>query len=394
MELIRDPRKLQRKLVKCISDYRHFAFATAWASADTDLFDAIVQNIDRVRHGVIGIHFFQTHPDVLHAFIDSPKVRFMLQPTGTFHPKTAIFWEGPRWELFVGSANFTKGGLSINSELTLRVEGARGDDRTPATDAADAIAAWFDAADTMTLDKARHYRAIWPARRAALARITGAYGKRPKRPLLESKVMTFSWDEFARRVKERSGRRALAERLRLLAQARSAFAAAPSFEAIPTEARMTIAGMPGSGRPGSGWFGNMGPSRKFWPALRDHLPHLSDALDHIPSGGDVTRREFDAYVGNYKRAFPDGGDGIGTATRLLAMKRPDQFVCLDTANRRKLGEDLGIGVSNMSLDRYWDEVVERVRDTPWWLSPRPAGGAELEIWQGRVAMLDALFYEG
>jgi hypothetical protein len=393
MELLSNPKKLHRKLIRCIEHYHSFAFATAWASADTDLFRAIRRNIDRLQHGVIGIHFFQTHPDVLDAFVGSRKVRFMLQPTGTFHPKTAVFWDARGWELFVGSANFTKGGLSTNSELTIRIAGGFEDDRAPATGAANVIAGWFDDAKTMTAERARHYRSTWPARKAALARVAGAYGKSPKRDLLESPVMTYSWDEFVRKVKARAGKKALAERLRLLRQAREAFVQAPSFESMPPEVRMTIAGMPGSGRQGSGWFGNMGPARKFWPALQSHVQHLSDALENIPDGGDVTRREFDDYIENYRRAFPDGGDGIGTATRLLAMKRPDQFVCLDSANRKKLGEDLGIPVSNMSLDRYWDELVERVRDTPWWLSSQPTGGVDLEIWQGRVAMLDALFYE-
>lgn len=42
---------------------------------------------------------------------------------------------------------------------------------------------------------------------------------------------------------------------------------------------------------------------------------------------------------------------------------------------------------------YWYEIVGRLIDTPWWKSAPPSDPIELEAWQGRAAMLDALFYE-
>lgn len=393
MEVITDSKLLQRKLIGCLSKYPHFSFATAWASADTDLFRAIKRKIQRLRHGVIGIHFFQTDPDVLDYFVGSKQVRFMLQPAGTFHPKVMVFWGKQGWELFVGSANLTRGGLSINTELTVRTVGQAGDDKAPCRDVRRSIADWKAQAKVMSQPRADHYRATQPIRRAALDRVEGSYGKPSKRPVIDSPVMTYSWEEFRREVRRRGGGKDVAPRLKLLNRVGTAFADIADFAAMPRDVRMTIAGMPGSKQPLSGWFGNMGAARKFWPALNYHVPQLSKALDSIPLGGDVTRSQFDAYVASYKRAFPDGGWGIGTATRLLAMKRPDQFVCLDTANLKGLCKEFGIPVAGMSLDRYWDEVIERVRDTPWWLSPRPTRGRDLQIWEGRVAMLDAIFYE-
>jgi len=47
------------------------------------------------------------------------------------------------------------------------------------------------------------------------------------------------------------------------------------------------------------------------------------------------------------------------------------------------------------VDSYWDTVVAPLIDTPWWQSPRPTGDADAQtIWDARVAMIDALFYEG
>jgi len=75
------------------------------------------------------------------------------------------------------------------------------------------------------------------------------------------------------------------------------------------------------------------------------------------------------------------------------MKRPDTFVCLDKRNRSGLCKAFGIVQSNLSYTRYWSEIIERVRDAVWWNAPSPAGGAEKEIWLGRAAFLDALYYK-
>lgn len=121
---------------------------------------------------------------------------------------------------------------------------------------------------------------------------------------------------------------------------------------------------------------------------------LSKALDQIPLEGTVTKSQYLAYVQAYCSAFPDGRDGIATATRLLTMKRPDQFLCFDSANRRQLAWDIGIvRADQLDYERYWDEVVERIMDAPWWNSAPPVSGPELKAWKARAALLDALFYE-
>jgi len=82
----------------------------------------------------------------------------------------------------------------------------------------------------------------------------------------------------------------------------------------------------------------------------------------------------------------------GTSSRLLALKRPDYFICVDSKNRDKLTEEFDIRKSGLDYERYWFEIVGRLIDTPWWKSLPPSDPVELEAWQGRAAMLDALFY--
>jgi hypothetical protein len=47
----------------------------------------------------------------------------------------------------------------------------------------------------------------------------------------------------------------------------------------------------------------------------------------------------------------------------------------------------------MTYDRYWDEIIERIMDSPWWNSPCPQSETDAIVWNGRAAMLDAIFYK-
>ena len=127
-------------------------------------------------------------------------------------------------------------------------------------------------------------------------------------------------------------------------------------------------------------------------AVNDNNRHRSLALDRVPHQGPVSRSQYEDYVAEFIKAFPKGRHGIGIASRLLALKRPDQFVCFDSKNQRELCKDFGIQQTGMDYERYWDEIIERIMDSPWWNSPRPHSEGESVVWDGRAAMLDVIFY--
>lgn len=137
----------------------------------------------------------------------------------------------------------------------------------------------------------------------------------------------------------------------------------------------------------------MGGAGTFAELIGQQDDALAAALDSIPRRGDVTERQFDAYV----MAFTDAFSGsvrtarLGPATRLLAMKRPDMFVCVNAGNTIGLAEALSFAPTTLSLDNYWERVIEPIQQAPWFNEPRPAG-RDLELWDARVAMLDAIYY--
>jgi hypothetical protein len=73
------------------------------------------------------------------------------------------------------------------------------------------------------------------------------------------------------------------------------------------------------------------------------------------------------------------------------MKRPDNFLCVSQPNLTLASGQLGFAKSTLDLANYWDKVVEPIRASEWWSADKPRGSTG-DLWEGRAAMLDAIFY--
>jgi hypothetical protein len=128
--------------------------------------------------------------------------------------------------------------------------------------------------------------------------------------------------------------------------------------------------------------------------INNNAPEISAGMDCIPPTGPVMQDDYNRFVAHYRQAFtgaPRVGN-IAPASRLLAMKRPDYFVCFDSKNRRGLSAHFGIAASAVTLESFWANLIEPMTLSSWWRSARPSG-LEGRICDGRAALLDALFYE-
>lgn len=101
--------------------------------------DALVARPRRFNvKAIIGIYGTSTDPAALGALID----RFgdgslrIADPPNLFHPKLFLFDQADRTVAWIGSANFTRGGLVRNSELMLEIDRGR---------VVSEMEAWFDA---------------------------------------------------------------------------------------------------------------------------------------------------------------------------------------------------------------------------------------------------------
>jgi HKD family nuclease len=390
MKLISTNSELRKQFKRLIEKYPHISIATAWASADTDAFRALVSNEAKIVKAVIGTHFYQTHPDVLDQFAGSKKVKFILQPDGVFHPKVYLFWSRDAWEVLIGSPNLTVGALTKNSELSVLITSEDGtlalkDEITHVIDE------HWDEAKTVLAAEAESYRKLWKLKARDLKKVADIFGDKPAtKPATQSKIMPMEWKEYMAAIKKDKSH-GFKDRLELIAEIREYFKNHQHFNDMNLDVRKGIAGLPSKSKTikNWAWFGSMKGAGTFAGLINTSNEAFSLALDKIPLVGEIRREHYDRFIEQYLKAYEGGRDGLATATRLLAMRRPDVFLCVDAQNKKRLADDVGIArADQLDYERYWDEVVERLMQSPWWQSPEPSNPLERQAW-----MLDAIFYE-
>lgn len=396
MRLISEGSLLSNVLVRLAEKHDQMAFAVAWASSGTKILEYIKNNKCKIKHAVIGTHFYQTHPDVLDMFVGFKNVHFVLQPSGVFHPKAYCFWSKGSWDLVIGSANMTNAAFGANQELSLHVSS---DDMNEVNSlckgtrdtikAMWAIGAEMNAKEAITY---RHMHKIQSPRADKLSGVYAASSKKSKSPL-KSEIMSLGWDDYFVRVRA-DKEHSVDGRNFILESANMEFSR-HSFSSMSLDWRRAIAGLNNDFlKHDWGWFGSMIGSGKFKNRINSNDIHLSNALGLINLDGAVTYQEYLAYIEEFKMAFPEGRDGVALASRLLTLKRPDYFVCLNTKNRRALCEEFKVkNIYAGDYDRYWTELIARIMDSVWWNSPLPVSELESRVWRGRAAMLDSIFYD-
>lgn len=392
MKLISKNAELVGTLTRLIGAYPHMAFAVAWASAGTEVFKLLQENVTKVVSGVIGTHFYQTDPEVLDRFQGSTSIKFVLQPSGVFHPKVYVFWSQEKWELLIGSANLTAGAMRSNSEAMMLIDGADAQSSIKA-DTLSLIEQYSKDARTVYAADAERYRRIHLSYKREIGQLGGVFGgTASKKPPTDSSVMSMSWGQYLERARN-DIIHTFDGRIELLRKIRSEFTEKGSvpFSDMKPEARKLIAGLPTGYDARWGWFGSMKGNGLYSQAINKNTREISNALDHIPLDGPIVKSDYENFIRKFLNAFSK--PGIGTASRLLAMKRPDYFFCFNDRNKSRFCENTGAVAGTLIMDNYWDVVVERIMATPWWRSPMPKDADGAEAWMGRAAMLDSIFYE-
>ncbi|MBA4197181.1 MAG: hypothetical protein C0459_06455 [Chitinophaga sp.] len=397
MKLITTATELEKEFRRLTKQYDNFYWATAWASSSSTLFKDLFSNKSKIQKIVVGIHFYQTHPDFIEAFLNDKKVRFIQQPEGTFHPKLYLFTDNSnKWELIIGSANFTNEAFSRNTEASILLSNKDNNSTDTFANAVKLVEETFADGKTFNKSDLDKYRITWKIQRQKIKSLSGQYGskKRKPKPIYEVPMTNRSWAEFMNEVRN-DPTHGLDRRLRVIEIAKELFESVNHFNELTEDQRKFIAGIPNkldiAGAEDWGYFGSMKGAGIFKNKIKENDRNVSKALDQIPFAGQITKRHYDNFIEYFTQAFT--GNYIATATRLLCMKRPDTFVCFDSKNRSALCKDFGIIQSEMDYERYWDDVVERVYDSDWWQNPNPTNDTEEKVSEARAAFLDSLYYE-
>lgn len=397
MRVITKASKIDHALMKLMGKYESYYIATAWASLGSNASKELLKNKDKIKKMIVGTHFYQTHPDFMEEFISSNRVRFILKPNGIYHPKMYLFSNGKnKWECLIGSANFTMSALTRNDEAVVQFGSSDTDSMSNYKTIKKTIEGYWENSDKIDENDFHNYKNIWKKNKKKISNLAEEYGKSKKtKPLVKSGIFSLDWEEYYQSI-QNDDFHSFDGRIELLNTAQRYFRENQKFSDMSEIHRREIAGIATENQSDSGigwgWFGSMVGAGKFQNRINTNNEYISQALDAIPLQGKVYKSNYNQFVDIFQQAFPDGGSGVAIASRLLSMKRPDYFVCLDKQNRPRLSGEFGIS-KTVSFNDYWDEIIERILNSVWWSSEKPVDEIEAQAWQGRTAMLDAIFYE-
>lgn len=386
----------RRKVIELINDAERIDVAVAWAGKNS-VVRALVEHHKKLRHVVIGTHMFQTDPEVLRWLM--PHDVGCMPPDGRlFHPKVYLFGFGESIAALVGSHNMTSSAFDgKNVEASVLIQGAKGE--AVFRDLAEFIqAAWnsSEGIDENFLFPYEKQYAINREKRRELERFHRV--KRPRPGAGSPSPMDLTWEDYLEGL-ERDEIGSPRVRLEILETARSLFEQKTSLLNMERNERRAIAGTYGSkeeGLHGLPWaaFGTMFGAGDFKNLVNESPGGLSAALDHIPLEGDVNESIYRKFASQFVSAFEGKSrkGGVATASRLLAMKRPDIFVAVNNANNRGLANALGVSPASINIETYWGKVIVPTQLSPWWYQARPVDGIQRRIWDNRAALIDAHYY--
>ena len=390
---------VSKQLQRLIEVHDEIHVAVAWGY-NGKVADCLFRHASKFGAVTFGVSFCQTDPDLIDRLIDLPNAFIAEKTNGTFHPKLYYFQTGISAEAIVGSSNFTAGGLGKNWEACLHIAGPV--DASAFREIRSTLDSYRNFQRSVTTTVAESYRRQFEAARKL---------RKPKDPVLPSNssgwrqitspLVEMDWASYLAAV--RSSRfHELDKRLGLLRTAQRMFAGNGSFGDLSPNEWKAIAGVIGEAQKrNSGlddhdwaWFGSMKGMGDFANRIAEQDDRLARAMDIIPRHGEISQNQFDDFCTLFLEAFDNSHrtGGVPTATRLLAMKRPDTFVCVSRPNKPGLAKALAFAPSTLSLDNYWQRVVEPIQSSAWFNEDRPFG-EDGQIWDGRVAMLDAIYYD-
>lgn len=401
MKLITESKILEKEFLRLLDSYNQYYWLTAWAGATSKAFEKLYSYRDKIKQIVVGLHFYQTHPDFIERFLDLESVRYIKQPEGTFHPKMFLFYNSnTEWEILIGSANFTHAAFNVNTEISTLITSRDSTFDFRLNEVFDLINSFWSDCNNFDRHELEAYRKIWKNNKPKINSLSGKYGsrtndkKQKNKPIYQVPVAIMDWNEFIQKVKQ-GKHHSLDSRIKVLEIAKDLFKKVDSFYQLTTDERKFIAGIDNNTIETHGvdckYFGSMVGSGKFKNKIIENDLNISKALDEIPLSGQIAKIHYDRFLENYSKTFD--GNFLGTATRLLSMKRPDIFVCLDSKNKSALCKDFEIVQSGLDYQRYWDDIILRIYDSVWWLNPDPKNETEKRINDSRAAFLDSIYYE-
>jgi hypothetical protein len=220
----------------------------------------------------------------------------------------------------------------------------------------------------------------------------------PYQQILQQIINT-SWDDYLNTINSLSAGYEISSCLKLLNVADELLNQNNDFSQSTQLERFLIGGISDSKVKNSYDFntnlmGSMQGFASFKKLLKTDPAGLAKLLKIIPTLGPIDGWHFMQFVDGFKQLFADNGFKqayVFPATRLLSMKRPDQFVALDADSAATFCQALAIKpLKNQDFQRYWDEIILPLQKAPWYKMHQPIDPAQIPIHRSRFALIERL----
>ena len=380
--------------------------AVAWAARGLAI-DELGEFCDcgGVLRIVVGIDGNSTDPAVLRRLAGFGQLRIgaaRAPATRIFHPKYYCFRRASGSTVWIGSANLTRGGFGGNDELMLESAGSEDS------------AGWFESLwSSLPSDPGEEiaaYERDWTPPASAHGRTPGE-GRPGKQPgtATERLHATWSWDDFVSNLRARDEEMLGADPekaggkpgeplsvfgnyqswLDTISAGRPIFRL-PTWQGLDPEQTDVLLGRGRYGALGTLKGSGVGTGiilGRTAADKEDREDFLREVRAATETGIDVIQAGVNAVARISKRDHV----GVGVATRLLALARPDCYVALNGASREALS--MYSGLARTTLERHYGALLEWVHGSNWYAAPRPSDPLEREIWDCRAALVDAFVYD-
>ena len=392
MKLLTTNQQTASAFEELCSKYNHYEFTVAWAGNpyESKVAKLLKSNEGKIKKMVVGLHFYQTSPEFIKQYKNNHHVRFYLDDTSeVFHPKVYLFYnDASDWSVIIGSSNFTNGGFYKNTEANVLIESSDGD-RNIFKDLLGFIDRTWNSAREISNAELKAYEECFRYQKPNIKSLSKV---RSSKVFDTTEMDLMTWDSYVSKVQHSEG---IDERIELLDIAHEIFKTHKHFDDIDGEVKKCLCGykafMPGDDEKKITWlwFGSMKGAGDYKHSINSNSI-ISKAIDSIPLEGKVSQKQFDDYC----KAFTGWKNPLACATRLLSIKRPNLFICIDSKNKRNLCKAFGITQNSLTLSTYWDKIVRRVQDSIWFKDEADNSTPMAQKMKGyQVALLDVLYYE-
>ena len=399
--IITNLKELSKLFIEYCDKYQQISFVTAWAGNFKPVINELYKNKDKIFHSSVGLHFYQTAPEFIDIFWEVEDIQYNKnKSTDIFHPKAYLFYNkgGLKWAAIIGSSNLTNGGFARNKECNVLLT-SETDDKEILISVKNMIENYWQLSDLLTEDEFDYYKERVKAKETDLMQL--------RKPLC-LEIDGLDWNGYIKRMAKNQDEGTIDSaanrtRLVLLDTAQQLFRKYKRLKDFPKEYPEAVVGLKKKYEGVQDWcfFGSMTGKTSFKSDFRKKfLKGLSDALDIIPMKGQVQESQFEKFVAAVRKTTKYN-DPITLCTRLLAMKRPDFFVCAAGRSSRngeestisKLCNLLNLNRKTLTIDNYWDLIIRSIQNSEWYQTDVDSiPEEEKKIYSYRAAMLDALYY--